>query len=315
MDLETIDMRAIEIGDGEVRAVVVPALGGGLARFDRRSSSGWRPIMRPFEMPADGAPATSALAMNLLIPWSNRISSGGFDYGGRHHPLAPNLAGEACPIHGDAWLAPWRVETVGDRTITLGHEGEIGPYRYAAQVSYAIEDGALVTRMGAEHRGREPLPYGLGLHPWFVREPGTRLHAPAKAMWLEGKGHLPLERVPLTDARAHDFRTPARLPRNWVNNGFDGWEGTARLIWPDGTGVAIERLETEGNGRFDRFILFSPNAEAPFVCFEPVTHAIDAFHLAGGPLDHGMAELRTGERLDIACRFVATDRQPGEEGA
>jgi aldose 1-epimerase len=53
--------------------------------------------------------------------------------------------------------------------------------------------------------------------------------------------------------------------------------------------------------------LFSPGADAGFFCFEPVSHAVDAFHLAGGPQVHGLKILRPGDLFGIECRFRATD--------
>ncbi|EWH01852.1 aldose epimerase family protein [Halomonas sp. BC04] len=48
-----------------------------------------------------------------LLPWSNRISAGGFDWRGQHYPLAGNLAGEPLPIHGDGWQRPGGSSTRG----------------------------------------------------------------------------------------------------------------------------------------------------------------------------------------------------------
>ena len=41
------------------------------------------------------------------------------------------------------------------------------------------------------HLGPDPLPYGLGVHPWFPRTPGTRLTAPVQGVWLCGDDPLP----------------------------------------------------------------------------------------------------------------------------
>ena len=74
----------------------MPAIGGGVARFD------WRgvPIFRPW----DGITHDpNALGCYPLVPWSNRISGGGIDAGGRFWPLQPNWPGEPYPIHGDGW--------------------------------------------------------------------------------------------------------------------------------------------------------------------------------------------------------------------
>ena len=109
-----------------------------------------------------------AMALNVLAPFSNRLSQGVTDGEGRAHALAPNLPGEAYPLHGDAWLAPWRVTAAGSDRAGLAHDGAFGPWRYAATLAYRLADGALSVDLAAENRG-QALPFGLGLHPWFVR--------------------------------------------------------------------------------------------------------------------------------------------------
>ena len=298
--------QAVEIGDGRARALVLPSVGGGLGRFDMAfdmaQDGDWRPVMRPFVPPADGTPPAFAAALNPLVPWSNRLSRG-IVLDGERHDIAPNLDGEPYPIHGDGWLARWTVAASSAQEARLAHDGAIGPYRYAAELVYRIVDGALTVRLAARNVGERTLPYGLGLHPWFVRDRETRLQAPAKAMWLEGEGHLPTERVALNDGRAFDTTALTPLPDAWINAGYDGWRGHATLRWADGAGVAIEALPGDG-ARLDRFVLYSPAVDAPFVCFEPVTHAIDAPNLEGGPLAHGMVAVAPGASIAITCRFT-----------
>ena len=85
----------LELSDGRSRLLVTPENGGGIARFDALVT-GRAPValLRPW----DGA---GPLGCELLIPWSNRISGGGFEFDGRFHAVEPNIAGEALPIHGD----------------------------------------------------------------------------------------------------------------------------------------------------------------------------------------------------------------------
>ena len=98
----------LTISDGAAEAVIVPDLGAGLAAYDLLSPSGRMPLFRPCRDLARAGPFD--LALNLLVPWSNRISGGGFPFNGRFHPLAANVAGERYPIHGNGFSSRWRVE-------------------------------------------------------------------------------------------------------------------------------------------------------------------------------------------------------------
>ncbi len=83
----------LTISDGVAEAVVVPELGAGVAAYDLVGASGRTALFRPCREPSRAAPFD--LALNLLVPWSNRISGGGFHFGGQFHALAPNLARRA----------------------------------------------------------------------------------------------------------------------------------------------------------------------------------------------------------------------------
>ncbi|WP_308917814.1 aldose 1-epimerase [Jannaschia sp. LMIT008] len=294
---------ALTIGDARLRAVVRPDLGGGLARLDRRRGDGWDSVLRPLDGPETLPDAAFAMALNVLVPFSNRLSAGVDG-----HPVPPNVAGEAYPIHGDGWLSAWDVDAAGEDSASLSHRGAIGPWRYDATLAYTVAAGALTVVLEATNTGEAALPMGLGVHPWFVRRPGTTLQAPARSQWLEGRGHLPTECVPVTDPRAFDAGQPVPLPDAWINAGFEGWTGAATLRWPDAGGVRMD--VTGADPPVDRYVLYSPAADAAFVCVEPVTHAIDAPALPGGAAANGMVALAPGDTTRLACRIHPFEEDP-----
>jgi len=81
-------------------------------------------------MPQPISRASFDLASILLVPWSNRISGGGFTFAGKSHPLQPNLPQEPYPIHGNGFSSAWSVEdaTATSAELSLMSEGP-GPFR------------------------------------------------------------------------------------------------------------------------------------------------------------------------------------------
>ena len=189
-------MRAIELCAGDLRLVVLPELGGGIARFDLVRSDGVGPLFRPW----DGAGADpNTLGCYVLCPFSNRISGGGVEAGDRFWPLAPNLGAEPYPIHGDAWQQPWTVVEASETALGLVLEsGSMPPFAYRAQLGYELADRALRARLTVQHQGEVAVPYGLGFHPWLPRTPATTLQAAARAVWLERPDHLPDRCMPIS---------------------------------------------------------------------------------------------------------------------
>ena len=174
-------MRAREvvtISDGVAEASIVPELGAGLAWYDLLVGGRREPIFRRCGKPEQAQPFD--LAHNVLAPWSNRISGGGFVFRGEFHQLEPNLPGEPSPIHGNAFSSTWKIERKYSAEAILSFESQgPGPFRYSAGVNYALADGALTIRPQVRNCGHKALPFGLGLHPWLPRTRRTLLQAQA----------------------------------------------------------------------------------------------------------------------------------------
>ena len=94
--------RGLKLNDRVAEDVVVPELGAGLAAYDLSEAGRPTPIFRPCRDFSTAQPFD--LASNFSL--SNRISGGGFDFGGKFHPLAPNIVGEPFRCTATAFPAP-----------------------------------------------------------------------------------------------------------------------------------------------------------------------------------------------------------------
>jgi aldose 1-epimerase len=281
---------------------IEPAWGGGLVRFDWIANGATAPLMRAFErtaaMPLSEPPDPNRLACYPLIPWSGRVSDGGFSIDGRRIELPLNRPEEAWPIHGSGWQRAWQVAdaSVCAATLTLEETVAAG-YRYRAVLHYVLDDKTLAVALSATNTGDIPMPFGLGLHPFFPRHAGARLHAPAQGVWRnDGRTPMPVERTAVP--AAWDFGGDAALP-DGLDNFFDGWDGRAAIRWPE-RGL---RLDIDADA--DRYIVYVP-AQRDFFCFEPVDHAVDAVNLLGGAAANGMTVLAPGETLTRRYSFRAS---------
>lgn len=216
-----------------------------------------------------------ALGCNVLLPFSNRISSGGFVHDGRFHALEPNLPNSPYPTHGNAFQRAWKIAELSvDRVVLQLESSGPGPFRYAAGLTYSLANGALVMELAARNTAHIGLPFGIGFHPWFVRVPLTRLTMKAAGHWRETGDHLPSTFHRINEAPDFDFSTGAELPKGWINTAFTGWDGTARIDW-------LTRELSVGitaDPPLSTAIIYSPSAAADFICFEPVSHSVDAYN-------------------------------------
>jgi len=274
---------------GETVALVDPAVGAGVVAL----SDGGIAILSTAEGRDAGSPF--AQGMNLLAPFSNRISRP-FPFGGAHHAVPPNLPHERFAIHGDAFQKSWEVAEATPERARLTLRGGIGPFVYDASLTYAVAPGRLDTRLILTNRAGESLPYGGGFHPWFPRHAATRLAFGASGYWPEDAQNIPTTTTPVAAPPDWVFAPEAPLPARFINAGFAGWDGTATIRQPDHTLTVV----AQGCGTA---LVYSPGPDAPFFCFEPVSHPVDAHNLPGQP---GLTILAPGQSLTLSLRLAWT---------
>ena len=269
--------------------------------FGKRSGTDV-PLLREPAATAERQPLQSACFP--LVPFGNRVRGNGFVFEGVAHTLAPNMAWDKHYLHGDGWTSQWHAEecSATRAVLTMHHDASGTPYVYDAAQTFALDGDSLAITLTVVNCGAVALPFGLGWHPYFPLTPRTTLQARATEYWLEGEGWMPTTRAALPAAL--DFNTPRGLPRHWVNNGFEGWDGRAEIVWPE----RQARLFVEADPLFARYFVFvsdaafDPGYAYDFFAFEPMSHSADAHHLPGGA---GLRRLAPGESLGGSVRLTA----------
>jgi len=291
------------------RLGLVPTLGGGVAQWRWLAQGHAVDLWRPW---AGTSEDRYTLASFAMLPWSNRISHGGFEHGGQWFAMAPNRAGEPYPIHGDGWLQAWSLtrpqRQVAEMRLESRHHGG-NPYAYYALQRFELIDDGLLQSVRVTHRGDTPLPYGLGLHPWFPRTPQTTARARVGGVWLSGDDPIPTQHTQELPA-GWDLNGGAPMNGALIDNGYDGWDGNATIHWPE-RGLAVhlsmEPLNTpRGPMAPEHCLVYRPPAGEAF-CLEPITQPIDAFHLPGRP---GLVTLARGETLMLRMHWRVDTRPP-----
>jgi len=294
----------------EFRAILDPALGGVVRRFDRLGPDGEVvPVLRPA---AAAASDPLDMACFPLVPFSNRIAEARFFFDGREIRLTHNFPPEPHAIHGDGWRVPWHAAVQADHAATLSYEHEPAadgrpewPWRYRAVQDVALSSRGLTVRLALTNLDGTPMPAGLGLHPYFPKLPAARLTARLGGIWINGPDKLPAERRPA------DASLGSNLIDHALDNCFDGWDGTARIgLHGPGGGppeVAPPRLQVaiDADPVFGHLVIFVPPGEDYF-CVEPVSHLNDAVNRTGpdGPAT-GLRVLAPGETLSGTIRLRA----------
>lgn len=308
---------SIELRRGPLDVAVSARCGGSILRFARHRGDGTRiDLMRP--TPADALERATAVdtACFPLVPYSNRIAWGRFTFDERAICLPPQ-ADDPHAIHGHGWRTPWRVESRSPDRLRLSYrqgangQGANGlgangwPFAYQAFQSFELMDDRLRVTLDLENQGPEPMPAGLGLHPYFPKPPGTVLTARVGSVWLVDEAILPVRRAAVPDAWA--FTHGRTLDDAVLDNGFAGWDGQARITWPglDTTltiAATMDAPAVGGTTPFRHLVVYAPRGDN-FFCVEPVSHMTDAVN-RGAESDNGMVVLGPQQRLTARIEFI-----------
>jgi aldose 1-epimerase len=286
--------RILQFFNGPLELELVPDLGGGIASFSYVCDGKKVNIFRA----SDGVPKTVLDAASFpLVPYCNRIRDGRFSFRGREVTLATNMAGDPSPLHGQGWLGAWEVEKAGETEAELlfRHEAGEWPWCYEARQSFRLEPDSLTIRLACRNLSDDPMPCGLGQHPYFHCTAETILDTQVTHAWTIDEKVLPVEKVPATGR--YDLANRFVCGQDF-DNGFGGWGGSARMRLPD---APFTLLMSSADASF--FQLYSPKEGGIFVA-EPVTHANAALNEPEESwAELGLRVLGPGEEMALTAKW------------
>ena len=232
-----------------------------------------------------------------LVPYVNRIRGGSFHFRGRDVQLAPNMAGDRSPLHGQGWLGPWQVDdqSGSEATLSFHHAAGEWPWEYRAEQRFTLDDDGLTLLLSCENLSAEPMPCGLGQHPYFNCGPDTRLDTQVTDVWTIVENVLPVDSLPACGR--YDLADRAVCGQD-LDHGFGGWGGLARMTdpaWP------FDLELSSPDARF--FQLYSPASGGIYVA-EPVSHANAALNEPEERWPElGLRVLEPGEEMSLTTRW------------
>jgi galactose mutarotase-like enzyme len=218
-------------------------------------------------------------------------------------PICGNLPGDTLVLpqgtfpmaqHGFARDLPWSLEALADGqglrlTLEDSPTSRVAyPFAFGVVLEYRLEPGALAIRATVQHhaapQGRsDPMPFALGLHPYFAV-------SALEAAVVQGLPERCVNHLTMEPAS-----TPEQLEQ--LAGGVDLLAGPAagvRLL-DQATGQGVELQTT---APLDLAVVWT-DPPRPMVCLEPWTAPRGA--LASG--DRRL-RLQPGEQLQLQCRYA-----------
>mgnify|MGYP002621891160 CR=1 FL=1 len=291
------------------RAHVLPAIGFNCFRFEVPTPRGAVDLLwsAPEFVAGQGKPSHSGIP--ILFPFAGRIGGTSFDFEGRKYELSAG-DGQGNAIHGFLLDRPWRVaEQTADRVVGTFQASqddpallEHWPADFRATAEYRVAGNALHLKITFENPDDKPLPFGLGIHPYF-RVPlasdnaaDCRVTVPVEYGW-ELEGLLPTGRTTSPPA-ARDLSGGMRFGDMKLDNVFGGLSFAARhctATVADPTSGLTTSLRFDE--QFTTCVVYNPpHREA--VCVEPYTTLPDAFRLIDQAIDPHLCVLAPGASFE-----------------
>ncbi len=281
------------------RLTIHPRLGASPTCLEAKINGAWHSIMRPTPTELLAGDSSSPFSSYTLAPWSNRIPNGRFRFADRDFEVRINLTKEPVAIHGDVKDRPWKVlnrNSSLDCTFDSREFADVNfPFPFVVRVEHVLENQKYITKMHFENVGDTPMPAGMGIHPYFVREllgeTDPQLQFNAAGVYLPDKTKVPLKAAGSIPPEL-DFSTATTITDQVIDHGYAGWDGQLTLTW------GAHRLRLRASPVFTHFVLFT-GAPDRTIALEPVTHSTNAFNLGEQGVEGvGHRVLEPGQTLE-----------------
>ena len=215
-------------------------------------------------------------ALFPMLPYASFIQEGHFPYFGITRHVPKNCSFSRFPLHGDVWRSSLKVDNKDENSVLLSYQHnkvEGFPFSYSATIEYRLKENTLEITETLRNDTALPMPYGMGIHPFFKKDDDTKICFDASKIWFRGDD--PILGHPYTAPNNLDFKISKPVPANGANLSYGSWNSRASIIYPHkNIGIDIQADNT-----FRHLILYAPKGK-DFFCLEPVTNTPDAFNLA-----------------------------------
>ena len=277
------------------------------------------------------------LGMPVLFPWTGQLPGGQYEFGGRTYRL---YGGRGRPTHGFVNYRAWRVESTGADATSASLRCSIAsqncpdvkegyPFLFRLSITYTLTSGALTATADVFNEGKEPMPFGFGLHP-YIRTPlgagssrdKCSVQIPASKQWDADAilrlrpgsgvaGGMASARQDLVvpvpgDEDPRVPRMPAAGRSSRIYAEVESRDGQIECLVRDN--AARVRLAIQSSPNLNTVVLFTPNDEK-YIGVEPWSCPPNVFNVASaGQKDSGLTVVPPGGHWQAWVRFsVSTE--------
>lgn len=286
--------RMVTLASSLMRVDLLPELG---ARLHRLSVFGHELLRTPAD-PRVHVGEPFAWGGYVMAPWCNRIDPFPTPVGGSLVSVPAN-APDGTALHGQVYLVPWQERGAGAYAVRGGGAGTGWPWPYETTLTVTVADSGtdratLTVEQVLTNLADDPMPGGIGLHPWFRGPLEIRIAADL-VLPSNVDADRPIEDV----SGAFDLRSRREMPSGLDATWLEPDHPPVEMKWPE-LGI---RAVMEVTSDVGLCIVAASPGDAGAVAVEPETHAPQGLRrlLAGAP--YGLAWLRPGGSIRLITQI------------
>ncbi len=260
----------VTLTNHHLEAQLHPALGARIGRLRRHAHTSFD-YLRPIDPNHFDLSRWQRAGCFAMLPFTNKLP--GNTLIGSERAIQVAAPGAGALLHGWGLRNAWRVVEKTSAHCTMMYAANASnewPWAYRATFAFSLGPASLHVALSIVNESGQPMPVGLGLHPYFSLGSRTAVTVESHARWQADSSSdgLPVIREPLDQTLRLNLQ------------GKSGPEET--LTWfceIDETDRAIAVIDYPDEGR--RVTLHSTHAThlvvharagEPFVCLEPCSH-------------------------------------------
>ncbi|MCI0584407.1 MAG: hypothetical protein L0227_16220 [Chloroflexi bacterium] len=280
-------LEVMRLADGPLEVELLPGFGG---RIHRLRAFGFDVLRTPGDLEVHQRDPI-AWGAYTMAPWCNRLSTAPTQIGDRLVNV-PASFGEDWALHGQVTTIPWT--RAGDDDLAVRAGGDGWPWTYEVTQRLALDGACLRVELGLTNLSDEPMPAGLGIHPWFRRPLEVR---------LAGAAVVPSNKDPGASLQAVagnlDLRRLAPVAGDLDAAWTDLDDPVVELHWRE-LGL---RAEISLRSDVGRCVALASPSDIEAVAIEPQTHLPQGLRrlLAGEP--GGLHVLEPGASLRLTTKW------------
>jgi aldose 1-epimerase len=272
-----------------IEAIVLPEVG---ARLHRLRAFG-HDILRTPEDLRQHVRDPFFWGSYVMAPWCGRIEAGRSTIGWRRIALESNFP-DGSAIHGQVYDRPWHRRPDGSLQVTAGGNG--WPWVYDVRLRVEAVQRSLHVDLSVTNRSADPMPAGLGIHPWFRRP---------FSVAIRGAAVHPLNTATQPDAQPEpvsgdfDLREIGEMADGLDAAWTDLAEPPVELRWPQAGIRATMRTTPPAP-----YIVAASPVEVDAIAIEPETHAPQGLRRLVRDEPGGLALLDPGQSLAMRVELA-----------